>query len=279
MSSNQRVIKYVATAFAILLAVGIISAIAGIAINVLSALTGFSLANEDRMDVTENFTDVRSLNIKNITGDLYIKTGDTFRVEGDNVLESFISEVSDDGTLTIKEMNKHSGFLKFDFNWFKSHKSTITVYLPEDFLAESARIDSGAGDVIIDALDAESLIINAGVGDIEGNNIYAYEVEIDCGVGDMKLLRARFTDAYINCGIGDMELGGILLGDSTVRGGIGEVDLELIGSEEDYDIDVDSGIGKVRVNGEKVSKDYQNRSAEHSLNVNGGIGDITIDFE
>lgn len=278
MSSFQRVIKYVAIGFAVLLAVGIISGIASAAINIISAVTGRSFFghNEKRIDFTSDFTGVESLDVSNNAGNMYIVVGDTFRVEAVNVLDSFHAEVSGNGTLTVSEDDK--AFQWFNFLDFGNHKSKITVYLPEDFVADKAYINTGAGDLQIDRLEAEDLTINAGAGNVRGNNITADKTRLDGGVGNITLTGVSFNDADLKCGVGSMRLDGTLQGDNKLDCGIGDIDLELEGSREDYDIDVDSGIGTIRVDGQKVSELDQDNDASNSLNVNGGIGKVTIDF-
>ncbi len=279
MSSYQRVIKYVAMAFAALLAVSIISGIAGVVINVISAVTGNSSFgyNQKRIDYSSDFTGVESLDISNATGNMYLVVGDSFRVEAENVLDSFQAEVYGDGTLFISEQDKK--YRWFNIFSFGRNKSNITIYLPEDFLAETAKLEIGAGDLQIDRLNADYLDIDAGVGDIKGEHLTAEKVRIDGGVGDLKLADINFIDANIQCGIGDMELNGILKGDNKLDCGIGDIDLELTGSKEDYNFNLDSGIGTIRVNGEKVSEENQDKNAEHSIKVDGGIGSVNIDFK
>jgi DUF4097 and DUF4098 domain-containing protein YvlB len=278
MSSFQRVIKYVAIAFAVLLAVGIISGIASAAINIISAVTGKSFFgyNEKRIDFSSDFIGVESLDISNSAGNMYIVVGDTFRVEAENVLDSFQAEVTGNGTLTVSEDDK--AFQWFNFLNFGNHKSKITVYLPEDFVADKAYINTGAGDLQIDKLNSEDLAINAGAGNVRGNNMTAERTKIDGGVGNITLSGVSFTEANLQCGVGSMKLDGELQGDNKLDCGIGDIDLELKGDREDYDIDIDSGIGTIRVDGKKVSELDQDNDAMNSIKVNGGIGKVNIDF-
>lgn len=281
MNSFQRVIKYLAIAFAILLAVGIISAIASFVTNIISGVTGgFRFSdNRKRIDFAEDFTDVDSVDIKNAAGTLTIKTGDTFRVEAENVLQDFTAGLTPNGTLTIREKGAFS-FHWFNFNGFINSTSRITVYLPEDFVADDVKLDSGAGNVVINRLQTDSLTINCGAGSVSGSDMVAEDANIDCGVGNVTMTDVSLKDADINGGVGNLKLIGDLFGDSEVGCGVGEVDLELSGSEEDYDLNIDAGLGSVRVNGEKISKSFRNRNdADNSLKVSGGVGSVNIDFK
>lgn len=281
MNTFQRTIKYIAIAFAVLLAVGIISAIASLVVNVVSAVTGRAFfGKRDTIDFSRDFENVRSLDIDNEFGDMSIKVGNTFRVEAEEVIKGFHAEVESDGTLTIDEENNHFSFLWFDFHGFGNFKSKVTVYIPEDFAAEKVELESGMGNMTIDALNAEYLDINAGAGNISGYNINADEVKLEGGIGNVSLSEVHFINSDIDCGLGNLNITGRLLGENNIDCGIGDVNLNLTGSEEDYDIKVDSGIGDIRVNGDKLSEGFHSRSgAENSLLINGGLGDVRINFK
>lgn len=281
MSTSQKAIKYVAQAFAILLAVTIISAIGSLVVNVISSVTGHSfIGNRNTINLTKDFENVRSLKIDHSFGNLTIKSGDTFRVEAKNVSEDFRAEVSPSGTLTLDENNSRVSFMWFNFSGFGSFKSHTTVYLPEDFTAKLVELDTGAGNVTIEDLATETLMLNAGAGNIKGSNVLANGVEIDGGVGNITLSKVLFKDANINSGVGNLKLSGQLVGENKIDGGVGSVHLNLNGEEEDYNIKVESGIGKIRLNGEKISREYQSRKGtDNSIYVNAGLGDVRINFD
>lgn len=278
MSQFQKTVKYIAMAFAIFLAVGIISAIAGLVLNIIAAITGVPIfGNQKKIDVAYDIYGVESLDVDHGAGDLIIKTGDTFRVEGEDVPEGFRAEVAEDGTLKVYTENKHR-FLWFNFNWFGSFRSKVTIYLPEDFVAEEVRLDTGAGNTTVEALRAEKLTISTGAGKFRGYDIVADKAKLDAGVGDFTLTGISLRDADIDSGVGSLRLEGELLGHTKIDCGVGNVNLDLIGNRDDYSLDVDAGIGSVHVNGEKLSGSHNNVDARHSMKVDGGVGQININF-
>ncbi len=278
MNQFQKTVKYTAMAFAVFLAVTIISGIVGLVLNVISVITGVSIfGNQKRIDIAFDLTGVESLDVDHDAGNLIIKTGDTFRVEGEDVSEGFIAEVTEDGTLRVYETNKHK-FLGINFNGLGSFRSKVTVYLPEDFVAEKVILDTGLGNTTVEALRAEELTISAGVGNIRGYDIVADNVKLDGGLGNCTLTGVSLRDADIDCGLGGLRIEGELLGNNKIDCGVGGVNLDLIGSRNDYSMDVDAGLGSVQVNGEKLSGSYSNVDARHSLKVDGGVGQVNIDF-
>lgn len=277
MNSFQRTIKYLAIAFAAFLTVIIITGIVSAVSFVISMTTGdrFFADDEEKIEFTRDFTDVEALEVNHSSGDLIIKVGDGFRVEASNVRASFSAKVTPDGTLTVKDKSS------FVFNWFDFGlgNSSITIYLPEDFTAAQAKLNTGAGAVTMDSLKAGKLTINAGAGNIKGSNIMAEEADIDGGVGNITFSDSSFKDVDFDSGVGNLFFEGALHGDCEIDSGVGKVDIELDASREDYGFDIDTGLGTVRIDGDKISKGYRSKGdTDKSIKVDGGVGNVSIDF-
>lgn len=275
MNTFQKIIKYVAIGFAIILTVGILSGLVGAVATVVTVFNGID-GEVKTMDFSEDFTDVEKLDISNKYGKLSIRPGDQFRVEATDVSDKFRAKVKD-GTLIVDESDYK--FLWFDFGKSINRKAYITIYVPENFNAKRIEIDSGAGEVILENLSTDALIVNAGVGKIIGWNILARSVKASGGVGDIKFTDVNFKDVEFDSGVGNIKLEGIITGDSEFDCGIGSVEIDIKANREDYNLDIDSGVGDIKVNGGKISSDYKdNYRSDHSISVNGGIGSVEINF-
>ena len=274
MNTFQKVIKYLAIAFAIFLTIGILTGI----VSIVSGVFGvFSWEEENRMDFSMDYSGIEQLDIKHKVGTLNIKNGSGFRVEATNVTDDFKAEVVNK-TLVIEEPDSMRKFLGLDFG-ISNKKSIITVYVPEEFIADRIKIESGVGEVNIENLSTERLIIKAGVGDLYGKSITAKRVDADGGVGNMKLVDVKFTDVDFDSGVGNVDIEGVILGKSDFSCGVGSVNVRIQGAREDYAIRVDTGLGRVSVNGNKVSRDYNDTNrADNSIRISGGIGDVDIEF-
>ncbi|MDD7024010.1 MAG: hypothetical protein PUI37_04005, partial [Oscillospiraceae bacterium] len=57
-----------------------------------------------------------------------------------------------------------------------------------------------------------------------------------------------------------------------------ETKLTLLGSREDYQIEMDKGIGEARLEGESMRDDSVYGAGRNRIEIDGGIGEISIDF-
>ncbi|WP_033168512.1 DUF4097 family beta strand repeat-containing protein [Clostridium sp. KNHs205] len=287
MSELQKIIKYAAMAFAIFLAVIIITGI----VSGLLALTGvigavtdgnskIEMSNGETADFDKEFEGVKNLYIENGVGELSIVEGSdmNIRVTAVDVASDFEAKIVSGNELKI---STKSDFWNI-FNWgIKSHKKPrITVYLPEGYEGRNVKIDAGAGNIKIEELNCEELDIDAGVGNIKGYNIYARDLQVNGGVGEINLTGVTAEGTDIDAGVGNIDIEGTLSGKNIVNAGVGEIDLSLTGSTDDYNIKVNPGIGSIYIDGNKYGElSWNNATADNSLDIDGGVGNISIEFK
>lgn len=275
MSPMQRLIKYTAMAFALILAIGIIAAIVG------GVITLFGITNNSKQEELTSYSKVFDFNnIANIsidiqTEELNILIGNEIKVEAFQISNTFKAEINDD-TL---EIYTDSNPLDWINRLTNSKKGKINLYLPSDFKSDEINIDYGTGKLNIEQLNTNDLKIDAGTGSIKGTNLIAEKVDIDSGTGSIHFEEVNWKDTKIDSGTGSIFISGTLLGENIIDSGTGSITLELNGQKENYNFDVDKGFGSFSINGEKQPSELKlNNNAENSLQIDGGTGSIQLNF-
>ena len=275
MTTVQKVIKYLATAFAVFLIITIISAILSGGYALLSALglihTNKDIVTENLKVISKEVKEVTTLKIDLAYTNLDIKTGDDFKVETNN---SNITFEENNGSVKIKEENR---------NWLKNDNisSNLIICIPEDMIAiDETKIQTGAGKINIEKLNTQSLYLELGAGDVYIENVIATgETKIDGGVGKTELKYCEINNLKANLGMGEFTFSGKLTGKSEIDSGIGAINIDLIDNKNNYKIDVSKGLGNVTLDGQKLETDRVYGIGENYLDIDGGIGEIKIDFE
>lgn len=268
MTSVQKAIKYLAMAFAVFLSVSIIGGI-------FTGLAGVSFIFSDKekepageMQVYPIDGEISSLSITISAADLRVKTSDKFSVESDH---KYISVGVNDETLCITETKKVFSL---------SPKGvTVILYVPESFVFDDAQIETGAGEVKIDALSADVLRLSLGAGEAEINNLTANSrADIEGGAGELTINGGTLCNLALDMGVGELTLKSRIEGKSDLNYGIGEANLTLLGRREDYQIELDKGIGEARLEGENMRDDSVYGAGRNLIEIDGGIGEINIRF-
>lgn len=227
MTTFQKVIKYLAFAFAIFLSVSIISGI----LRVFVAIPGFFGHSpvEEQKEYTLG-TNLTAIKTELSASSLEIKTGDSFKVESNH---KYIDCKEEGNCLVIKEKKS-----VFPGHW---DHVRVTVTVPKGTVFQTADIGAGAGEVDIEELIADSL--------------------------------------KIELGAGELNYSGTLTGFSRIDYGIGEAQLSLTGSEKDYQISLDKGVGEATINGMKMGDNSLYGTGTNQIEIDGGVGEIDISFQ
>jgi len=273
MTTAQKIIKYLAVSFAIFLIITIISTILA-ALFALSGILGLKKDIEENLNAemtSTNFenNDITTLDIEIASTNLTIKTADFLKAETDN---NNIEYKKENNKLKIEEKNK---------KWFSNYtEKELILYLPQEIQFEKIKINTGAGKINIETLNTEKLSFELGAGETEIQNlIVSKECEIDGGAGKLSIKEGKIKDLDLDIGVGEVNLTSSLSGKNEINAGVGNLNIELQGEKDSYKIQADKGLGSIKVEGKEIVNGESFGDGENYIEVDGGIGNIDIDFK
>lgn len=263
MTTKQRVIKYLALAFAVFL---IVSFALGI-FEVLSSLLEMEVNKPVGTDYIYSYTiddRVNELKISISAADLRIVRGDQFSVSTDN--ENVVcSENGSVFSLNDKE--------KFNV----SSEGAVVLEVPADKMFDKVTVDAGAGEITVETLCASELSMNFGAGDFYADELLVTSgTYIGCAAGEFTVKSGSLKNLEMDMAVGDVALYCSLKGKTEINCGIGDIDINLPESLAEYRIEVDKGICSASLNGKTMEdeREYGNGSSE--IEIDGAVGDIII---
>lgn len=275
MSGTQKTIKYVAIGIALALALFIIGSIVRVGL----FMTGFTGGSNTTFTESWDFQDgIDQIYIESIS-DIKIVEGDSFKVFAQNTPDSIRVSETTSGTISITMDTEFWNTVVQAFTSKHNRIGTITVTVPKGRNLREIEIKNMIGDIHVEDILVEHLMIEAGAGNLTLETVVSGKGFVKAGVGELKVVNSDIKNTKFDSGVGDVHYEGILKGDCEINAGVGDVVLKLEGAKEDYEIEIDAGIGTARIDDKKVSKDFESDSrSEHSISVEAGIGDVTINF-
>lgn len=272
MSIGQKVIKYLAIAFAIALIVGIITTIVRVVSSIPLTLK-IGKNNNDSNNIIETSSDFENENVAFLDIDiaysnLTIRKGESLKVESSN---KNIQCKQDKQKIEIKERES---------NWFNNtKKEELIVYVPENIQFDKVNINTGVGKVNIEILNTKVLKMDLGAGETSIQNINITEsAKIDTGAGKVNIKEEKINDLRCDLGIGATEISAKLLGNTRIGTGVGNLKLDVLGKKEEYETKVNKGLGNVTIDEEKISDNEVVGNGENKIDIDGGVGEIKINF-
>ncbi len=273
MNTTQKIIKYLALAFAIFLIVTIFSGILT-GIYIMSNILGL------KKEGTETIREISTLELEEINdyayldidikySNLKIKIGEKFEVQTSN------------NNIEVNQKDNKLKILEKQNNWFwgNSNEEELIVYIPENIEFEKANIQTGAGIVNIEEIKTKKIKLNLGAGETIINNIISDNVDINGGVGKFTIENGIMHDLDFDLGVGETTINAKITGNNKIDTGIGRLKLNIDGNIEDYKLKVEKGIGNIKLNGKQVSNNTTIGDGENVIDIDGGIGEIVINFK
>lgn len=273
MTILQKVIKYLAIAFAVVLVVNI-TFTAWYGIKSLAGVIGINGANSHNAstlkiiskDIDES--DIHSLTINLKNTNLKIVEGDVVKVES-NSESVFVNQIN--GDLSIKESNMNG------FGFFDNQTDDLVVYLPRNMKFDKILIEDRVGKVNASNLNANEIEFKSGTGETQIDSISATDkAKLESGVGKLIVNNAKLNNLEFDLGVGEVELNGVLNGNTSLDAGVGKVSVNLENSIDDYRFVVDKGIGDIVVDGVSLSDKANYGKGSNLIDINGGIGAVEV---
>lgn len=150
----------------------------------------------------------------------------------------------------------------------RSQNREITVSYPKNVRFKETSIDVAAGTVTMcDEFRTDDLDVSVAAGEFTnaGKISVANDTSITVGTGNVELSELDIYNLEVDCGIGN-------------------VDLDIVGKEADYNYEISCSAGNVDIGGSSYSgvghnKNITNPNARRDMNLDCGVGNITVNFE
>lgn len=236
-------------------------------------------------------SEIKKIDIEYGFGTVRIEESDSGKIEIESNYRSVWGNYSrsikcglDGSTLKIRDKSDKKIFrMKHGIN-----DASLVIRLPKGCSFDKADLEFGAADVKLRTpiqADKVEIIIGAGMleGDFSDTLVEADELILDVGAGEMNIsgLKARKLDA--ECGVGLLTMKDVSMEKCELECGIGKLQMNVDGRQEDFDYEIDCGIGNVVLGdssytGLGTSKNIDN-NADRKMDIDCGIGQVVVSFQ
>lgn len=271
MTTTQKIIKYLAIAFALFLVISIFSIIFGLSREIISSINNDKKESElleEYTTISNNVNNIESFKIDISNDDIEIKEGEKFEVKTNDPDVKFYHENS---KVKIKSDKTFSWHIN------NSSRGTIIIYLPNEFNISELDLNLGAGKIDIDKIFVETLLMDLGAGTMTAKEINVYEkAAINGGAGNININSGTINNLNLKLGAGNASIQSDLTGSNTLTTGVGKLNLGLSRSKDNYKFDINKGLGNIILNDFDVSEDTLIGDGETKIKINGAVGNIII---
>lgn len=266
MNQGQKIIKYLAIAFAIFLIVNIISLTAFGLVSLSNIFSNNNSTSNIDGEVTNIKSYIKNMDIELLSARLIIEESNKFKIETNNEY------------ITIRENNNKLSITEKKHGIFKYNKDTeLIIYVPTKNTFNDINIETGAGKVNIDNITTDKLVLDLGAGEVNINNLNVLNnLDIDGGAGGIIIDNSSINNLDLDMGLGNLSITTKLTGNTYIDAGVGNIELNLIDSLDNYKIKLNKGIGSATLNKENIIDNIYYGNGQNLIEIDGGLGSINI---
>lgn len=277
MTGFQKFIKYAAIAFGIYLSITIVLVLLGIARGLVGASRNdeFKDIVKDREeyhteDITRNYENIKRLEVNVEETELIIRNGDTFRIEGTNIPDRM--EIEQDGdTLKVSDEELPSSF--------SDENMVVTIYIPEDVKLDNIDLEINYVSADIQKLNTANLKLDIYNNYCEIDEIIADNMEFKNEEGNIDIYDAEIGRLLFDSESGVEDVSLDITGNAEINLEYSYTDMNLIGTQEDYQINTKNRSGNIYIDGETITSNAETLgSGSTKINLDNVNADIFINF-
>lgn len=214
--------------------------------------------------------------IKVESGDIHLEEvkfsqADIHADYGDIIISDFVSdhaEISQNtGDITLKNVQMKESNVTNEYGKITLEKGS----------GEKAVFELNSGDCNIKDMEINDLEVSNEYGDIVIGNSTISTSKIDSDSGEIKIADCTGEKTELEAEYGDVTIAKSVLNHIQAACDSGTVDIDLMGKIADYDLNLVTDCGEIKINGEENGANYKNLSnGEKNIDVKNEYGDIKI---
>ena len=277
MTGFQKFIKYGAITFGIYLSITIVFVLLGIARGFVGASRNDEfkdLTRDEEEYHTENITrtyeNIKNLEVNVEETELIIRNGDTFKIEGTNIPDRM--EIEQDGNkLKVSDEEVSSSF--------SDENMVVTIYIPEDIKLDTIDLEINYVSADIQKLNATNLKLDIYNNYCEIDEIIADNMEFKNEEGNLDIYDAEIGRLLFDSEAGVEDVSLDITGNAEINLEYSYTDMNLIGTQEDYQINTKNQSGNIYIDGTTITSNSETLgSGNAKVNLDNVHADIFISF-
>lgn len=301
---------------------GLVLGVAALALGAKTQLTvvypfQIILQDETPQQITEDIAPFTSLDIESNRCAIVLVPSDHYGLSMEYYGQRPVYTVENqDGLLRVRETSEEVITL-FEMNFSQPKRDQITLYFPASLVFDAVRLQTRAGDLrlqqvqakqldlytksggaLLDQLQADNLTLRADYGDLSLENVEAEKTDLQAQAGDITIRSSQLGTAQVTDGYGDIHaeaitsqgltltsdtgnvtLSGDLQGATRISLHYGDLTLHTARPLTDYGLQLAASYGTVTVDGQEMPSRYQKEGTfAHTIQMQSDSGDASLTF-
>ena len=233
-----------------------------------------TIIEKEILDITEDYSEqyefenINDLDISVGACEVIIQASDTDTVQVDasrlkyQALGLELSVADKNGTLFIQTTK--NGNLWDVLSAKHKNGGVLKIYIPKDMALSTANLEFGACEL-----------------EMSGLNIT--QMNLSLGAAECKMEQMNLDFLHAEVGAGNLDYSGTISGNVEIECGVGEVDLDLDGTEQEFNYELSVAMGEIEIEDREYGglgvNEIIDNHAKKNMTIDCGAGSVSVDFK
>ena len=254
----------------IMWSITLIAVIAGLAIH--TNFLGSWIKAEEGEPVNKTVEAFERLTVEADAGSLVVERGKEYRLEIGKALTPRTTYGVKNGEMTIRTKK-----LKWSrmITW-KSKDKEIRLTVPDGAALDAAKLDLAMGSVTLNGITVDKLEVDEDMGSFTGADCTIGTADLKLSMGSVTLEDSKADEIEADANMGSITIRKCEANRITADADMGSITLKLKGRLDRMEMDLNTDMGSVTVDGDKKGKTYRQSGSAGKIKASASMGSIVI---
>lgn len=175
------------------------------------------------------------------------------------------------GTLTIKQKQ----YTRVGFN---NANCSLSLTIPQQEAMKAFDVHTALGNIYIEEIAASKCELKSNMGNCTLKDCSFDESDIETNMGEISVRDTSLGETELKNDMGEVEVDTCTFRDLSIKAAMGSVTVEAAHDLDGYDMDLETDMGDVKVNGQSEGTKYHQKGKDGELEIDADMGSIRVTY-
>lgn len=206
--------------------------------------------------------------------DLTVEAGERFSLSSRYTDTLKLEYEVKDGTLNVKVRAPKMAL----WGGMRNEQCSMTLTIPEGTELNLMNIEVAMGNISAEEITSKGCDTLTNMGNCTFKKCSFEEADIDTNMGEITIKDTYLGDAEVNNDMGTIRVENCTFQDLDVDNAMGDTIIDAEQSLDDYQIELEAGMGEVRVNGQGEGTKYRQSGSAGKLEASTSMGSVRLSY-
>lgn len=236
---------------------------------------GFRVGGDRMTSASSDLDAFESINVDADLMDLSIETGKNFYLHSEYTDSIKLEYEIKDKTLHIKEKMPQKGW----WGGMRNQQCCMTLTVPEGTAIKNMDVRVAMGNISVEGMISSDCDALTNMGSCTFTNCNFGSSDLRTNMGEITIKDTDLCDAEVDNDMGSIKIESCTFQNLNVDNAMGDTSIDVKQNLDDFQIELEAGMGEVSVNGQNEGTKYHQSGNAGKLEASTSMGSVRLNYK